>query len=391
VTDVYRADRCDLCASTESSLLPVHDYSRAMWSDSRLAERPLRKLVCGACGLVRDGHAFAADALAQHYGEAYRLNAEDDACEHQFLRDGRWIPRTAAIAQWMLEALAAAPAPVASIFEVGAGQGLLLRRFGDAFPGATLAGCEPNREAAARGRTHGLDLTVGDDRSITGRHDLVVASFVLEHVPSPTAFLQRLTAHLTPGGRIVVALPMQDVESHDVYFADHLHHFATSHVEWVGNRAGLRQRVCIKSPWFAPNASVHVFEADRVELAVRYVAPAAIASAVARWEPVFAACRALPPRRYALFGAGEFAGLLHCYGELDRQNLVAVFDDRPERYPSGAFGRRVVALDAATADELAAIDAVVLALNPVYAERVARRSAERGLAVVNPFAVAQHV
>ena len=115
------------------------------------------------------------------------------------------------------------------------------------------------------------------------------------------------------------------------------------------------------------------------------MAPDAVQRAIACWEAVFDKCRALPPGRYALFGASEIACLLQCYGRLDRLGLVMALDDVPERYPSGAFGVPVRALDSVSDSELAGVDAVILALNPAYHDAVASRCADRHLAVVNPF------
>ena len=256
----------------------MHEYNRGMWSDSRMSSRPLRKRVCTRCGLVRDGNAFNADELTVHYADAYQLNTADETCEHHFFKDGRALARSEAIARWMFDALAPSDhdRTVSSIYEVGAGQGRLLRRFAAEYPRARVAGCEPNRRAAAVASRDWFQVAAGDERTMCGVHDLIVASFVLEHVPSPTGFLRRLAEHLSASGRLVVAQPMQDVESHDIYFVDHLHHFAVRHVDWAANRAGLVPLATVTAPWFAPNASVHVLARGDADPVLSYAAPAAI-------------------------------------------------------------------------------------------------------------------
>jgi 2-polyprenyl-3-methyl-5-hydroxy-6-metoxy-1,4-benzoquinol methylase len=363
-----------------------------MWSDTRLASRLLRKHVCSGCGLVRDGNSFSGDDLVEHYREAYKLNAADDVSEHQFFRNGKAIPRSEAMAAWMAGALASSDngRSVLSVYEVGAGRGTLLARFAAIYPDATFAGCEVNEAAAAAARAKGMAVASGDETALAGEYDLIVASFVLEHVPSPVAFLRQLAAHLTPRGRIVIAQPMQDVESHDIYFVDHLHHFTTTHVEWVANAAGLTQVAIASSPWFAANASVHVLERGDVPPSLSHRYPHAIDDAIRRWEAIFARCRALPKGRYALFGGSEFSGLLRCYGHLDRLELTMVLDDVPQRYPHGVFGLPVRALDAVEDEELARLDAVILAMNPTYHAVISRRCAARGVAVVNPFEAGCH-
>jgi trans-aconitate methyltransferase len=342
--------------------------------------------------LVRDGNSFTSNALAAHYRDGYELNAADDVSEHQFFRDGEKIPRSEAMAAWMADALVSSDHGrfVRSVYEVGAGRGTLLTRFAAMYPNSALAGCEVNESAATAARAKGMAVACGDETALAGAHDLIVASFVLEHVPSPVAFLRRLVAHLTPRGRIVIAQPMQNVESHDIYFVDHLHHFTTTHVEWVANAAGLRQVAMAASPWFAANASVHVLEPGGVRPSISHLYPHAIDDAIRRWEAIFARCRALPKGRYALFGGSEFAGLLRCYGHLDRLELTMVLDDVPQRYPGGVFGLPVRALDTVADEELAQLDAVILAVNPTYHAVISRRCAARSVPVVNPFEAGCH-
>ena len=191
--DTFDPETCDLCGSSDWSALPLHDTSvvcgaTRAWPRDRSASGSAAFVdwrVMGTCSTPL--------SLAQHYGDAYQLNAVDDACEHQFVRDGQWVTRSAAMAHWMREALSAceSESPIESIYEVGAGQGRLLTALGAHYPNAALAGCEPNRQAAAAARRQGQQIEAGDERSITGTHDLVVASFVLraraisDAVPAP--------------------------------------------------------------------------------------------------------------------------------------------------------------------------------------------------------------
>ena len=128
-----------------------------------------------------------------------------------------------------------------------------------------------------------------------------------------------------------------------------------------------------------------------------YVQPSGAVAAVERWSGVFARTRAFAERtrngRWAVFGLSEIAGLLFCYGRLDRLNVVVGLDDFPDRHAANAFGVPVRRLEELTDAEIHAIDGVVLTLNPVYRHAVARRCADRGLTVVNLFetAAAQEV
>lgn len=392
----YSSAACDLCGSAEHRQLFAGRNVVGMCSDTRIARRALRKAVCTRCGLVREGQDFSYADLDVHYSKEYQLNTGHASDDHMFFRDGQPVPRSAAVAEWMVTALErAGGAPVSTIFEVGAGQGNLLMRLRAHFPEAALAGCEVSEAAAERAREKGLPVVTGDDSAIEGKYDLIVAYCVLEHVPSPSEFLARLSRHLTERGQLLVAQPMQDVESYDVYFVDHLHHFHTRHVEMLANAGGLAQVYVDASPWYAPNISLHLLRNDpAAKPAIEFVAPHAIERTVKQWDAIFDRSRRLAEtsagKRYAIFGLNEVAGLMHCYGALDTMNIVVALDDFPERYAGNHFELPVRRLEELSADEKGAIDGVVLTLNAVYHDRVAERCRAQGLQVINLFEQEPH-
>src|SRR5207247_9174884 len=153
--------------------------------------------------------------------------------DHHSFRAGAPIARTDAVMSWMEPALVSM-APPCRLFEVGAGQGHLMRGLSRRFPTAVVSGCELNVVAARLAREAGFEVEVGGAEVVPDDQDLIVAFCVLEHVPSPTRFMTTLAARLTPTGRLLLAQPMQDVGSHAIYFVDHLHHFRTAHVRAIG-------------------------------------------------------------------------------------------------------------------------------------------------------------
>lgn len=103
--------------------------------------------------------------------------------------------------------------PVASVLEVGCASGGILRHFADRGVGR-LTGVEYVESVAERARRGcpTANVITGDvdaipDAELGGGYDLIVASFVLEHVTDPWRTLGRLAKLLRPGGQVVGSLP----------------------------------------------------------------------------------------------------------------------------------------------------------------------------------------
>lgn len=109
------------------------------------------------------------------------------------------------------EALCATILPARRVLDVGCGVGwlgaFLKERDGSHVTGITLNAAE------AEEARHALDhVIVGDvergDLDLGGRpFDAVILSHVLEHMVDPWSVLRRMADHVTPDGRVYVALP----------------------------------------------------------------------------------------------------------------------------------------------------------------------------------------
>jgi len=75
--------------------------------------------------------------------------------------------------------------------------------------GRRVVGTERSVESARPARENGLPVFVGDLSALRqdARFDLIVLFHVLEHLEDPCAALAACAAHLTPTGRIVIAVP----------------------------------------------------------------------------------------------------------------------------------------------------------------------------------------
>jgi 2-polyprenyl-6-hydroxyphenyl methylase/3-demethylubiquinone-9 3-methyltransferase len=105
-----------------------------------------------------------------------------------------------------------------SALDVGCGAGLLcepLARLGAQVTGVDAA---PENVAAAQAHatTSGLDISycAGElSEQGLGRFDLITSMEVIEHVTDPAAFIGELTAHLNPGGLMILSTPNRTAAS----------------------------------------------------------------------------------------------------------------------------------------------------------------------------------
>jgi SAM-dependent methyltransferase len=110
----------------------------------------------------------------------------------------------------VLDALAAVGlARSASILDVGCAHGWFIQQA--AARGYRAIGIEPDRAMAMLARGQGADVRIGlfPDALVAGEtFDAVTFNDVLEHLPDVAAAIAAVRAHLTPGGFLVVNIPL---------------------------------------------------------------------------------------------------------------------------------------------------------------------------------------
>jgi SAM-dependent methyltransferase len=99
------------------------------------------------------------------------------------------------------------------VADVGAGYGLLLEEWVQAFPDTRAIALEPNPDLAAACRARGLEVLevfAEEAQALQVQADLVTAFEVIEHVPQPLGFCRALAGLLRPGGRLLLTGPTVD-------------------------------------------------------------------------------------------------------------------------------------------------------------------------------------
>lgn len=366
---------------------------RSLRSDGVVLQKPLGKIECVDCGLVRAAEPAAEAELRALYENDYSGGAK---LEHVFYTNRGPQPRSALICDWIVEHVTEARLRATrSCLEVGAGAGHLLEELAGRGFGPELQGVEPGPGAAAAS-ARGLAVRQGGiEAAPAGPFDAAYSVAVIEHVASPTTFLREVRSRLCDGGWLCLVQPTLDVPSYDLFFADHLSHFGAPHLRAYAEKTGFREIASVLGhPWM-PNFSLHVWEA----------VPGPVDGWVWRGEPHITRCRDTAERLeedvsrldrlltelewadrgIAVFGTHEVYALARAYTSLPRRPLACALDDRPGRVDATAIGLPVVRPEEAPS---LGVDDVILTMNTVYYEIARDRIDRLGLAT-HPFLTMQ--
>ena len=389
---------CPVCASRSAT--PLHRCRYALFDDSDLPTETTI-VACAGCGMVHADSAAAADDYRRHYRRHSKYETAVAASGSGVSEaDALRIDETAG---WIAPHLAAG----ASILDVGAGQGGLLRAFVSR-GWNDVAGIDPSAGCVARMAQAGIVAAVGELEDPAWptdpkRFDLVVLSHVLEHVFDATDVLARVARRTAEGGRIYIEVP--DASRYEVgsfppfYFLDpeHINHFDESTLRGLAGRLGWR----VEASWTRTLglASGERYPATGVLLRRgRGDGPSesdwpSTASSVARY---LAACRTHQARGdqrmvgilrergrpVVLWGAGSHAQRLLAQTPLGELPIDCIIDSDPGKQGRRLVGHRVVSASEGLA-RAAAIDAdVAIAIAVGSADVVARLRADHpGLTV----------
>lgn len=368
---------CDLCCADTFHPLLSLDTGVALRSDRTLVGHPLVKEECGACGLVRGCLDLEQLALEEEYRHSYDLSQP----EHQFFTDQGPIARSAVFCDWLVESLGNEFwASRTSVLEVGAGAGHVLEQFTHRFPAVSFQGIEMSADAAMQAQRLGRAVRARTVEELQGRsYDCIFAIAVIEHVPSPTAFIKELKQLLTPDGYLVLVQPCQDVFSNDLFFVDHLHHFASQHVSCYAPKCGFVERKRMVGHPLMPNYSLHAWQRDG-DLSKHSIEPMRThcrSSAEALLSDMEQLDRALAEHdRLAVFGLNEGYWIARAYSRLQEANIVCGLDDHWDKPEYAELPFPVMRAEEADRE---AIDAVLLTLAPMYYPQISARLRALGL------------
>lgn len=177
----------------------------------------IQTMICPESGFIATNPRPTEAALNKFYRHHYRdyYFSYSDPRSDDYLNSLNYkIVRRRA--EWLLDFCEEAmPCSNPAVIDIGCADGHFLELFKVRFPKASLTGIDPDERygGEARRRT-GAEILIGDFNEIvsgihelTGRHDLLVLSHVLEHLAEPGRKLDEMAKLLKPGGRILVEVP----------------------------------------------------------------------------------------------------------------------------------------------------------------------------------------
>jgi SAM-dependent methyltransferase len=390
---------CPGCGRSDAVGLPIPAAERSMLSDGRVIARPLDKLWCRGCGLIRHRQPPTPAEISAIYSGAYGLPALTGSGE-QF--------RGRAYASAILEALGETTNGL-RLLDVGCGSGAMLRALleRDEASSFRLTGIDPALPAALALVSERLTLKRGFPDSDLAGHDLaghdlvgldlvglgpfdvVISINTIEHTPDPAKFLSTLETLMTPGGMAIVICPTTEFANDELLFFDHFWSISGRAMAGFAASAGLH--LIGHAGLASPLAGFQLFRFMRSTSAeaaagIENASADAIAYLTA-WKELDASLEQLllkADKPAQAFGAGQMAALLRAYAPRTFAVLKRFLLDHPEEaWPLGPAIRY---------DGLRTLDGwiTLVAVHPSAQNAVAARiRGDGGIAVTLP-ATIQH-
>ncbi len=353
-----------------------------MLSDGRIIARPIDKLWCPVCRLVRHRHPPAATEISAIYSGAYALPGLTGAGEQA---------RGRAYAAAIVDAIGARQTGL-RVIDVGCGSGAMLHALSEREESASfrLTGIDPALPPALAQTGERLTLMRGfPDRELAGRgpFDVAVSINTIEHTPDPSQFIATLESLIAPDGQTIVICPTTEFANDELLFFDHFWSIspaamcsfaARSELRLIGHKGLSAPLVGFQLFRFARSTSVGS------EAAVTEGSPDAVAYLNAWRELDSSLERQLVAanRPVQAFGAGQMAALLRAYAPRTFAMLERFVLDHPEEaWPLGPAVRY---------DGFGTLDgwATLVAVHPSSQTAVAARiRSDGGFAVTLPAAI----
>lgn len=184
-----------------------------------------RYCVCQDCSVIFQNPRLSDTELHTFYSQGYyrrTVNASNEEME------GEELYR----ANGDAEIIKRYTGKLTSHLDIGCGRGCLL----DAIDAAVRVGVESD---VGYVRVKGVEIYPEVHRVPRKSFDLVTAIHVLEHVPKPLDYLQRMAAFIRTGGHLVIEVPTWKSPGGPLRLA-HLFHFETDVLKLMCVQAGLR-------------------------------------------------------------------------------------------------------------------------------------------------------
>jgi SAM-dependent methyltransferase len=138
------------------------------------------------------------------------------------------------------------PRPGMFVFDYGSGPGLLLEQIKSAYAlrDDDLGGCDISYTGInkARQRLRGGNFFVGEYPQLKRHIDIAITSEVIEHTAEYREVLRWMSAHLKPGGHLIITTPGGTMDPPDEYYG-HIQHFTLPQLTGILDELGFTVKV----------------------------------------------------------------------------------------------------------------------------------------------------
>ena len=202
---------------------------------SAVAARDGREIVdCTRCAYAHVLPMYTAAELEAHYANVFAESTPSHL----------WFEKVQQVLRWKQGG---------DMLDVGCWEGTQLEYFVQA--GWNCSGLELNRKAAAVSRAKGIDVLEMSiveffERCAGRTWDVINAAYVLEHIPEPLVFLNRMRTHTKPRGILVLEVPNEfnplqlayvkkaKIDPYWIFLPEHVNYFTKDSLERLVQRAG---------------------------------------------------------------------------------------------------------------------------------------------------------
>lgn len=248
---------CHVCGATDLELVQAYAVFHRVTSDCKPWPPGGQLGRCRTCGFVQTLVTPQWQTEADQIYAGYTIYHQSGGAEQNVFQDrnGAGKPRS----EQLIHALRAA-CPLQNhgrLLDIGCGNGSFLSAWSRLIPGWSLCGTEVGEKYKAQIESiPGVErLFTGDIAGVPGNFDVISLIHVLEHIPYPVAFLERLRKKLKPDGLLFIEVPDCQQNCFMLLVADHCSHFSPGLLAGVVKAAGFEVQHATNQ-WVAKEISV---------------------------------------------------------------------------------------------------------------------------------------
>ena len=236
------ASLCHSCGASDLETAPAYARFRRVTSDCKPWPAGGSLARCRVCGLVQTLVGSGWRAEAEEIYRRYTIYHQSGGSEQSVFDGctGAGSPRSERIIHALRQSVSVSLPGQGRLLDVGCGNGAFLAAWSRLSPGWSLCGSEVDDKHRRR-----IEAIPGVERLYTcpleevpGEFDLISMVHVLEHIPAPARFLERVGGKLRPGGLLLVEVPDCEQNAFMLLVADHCSHFSPPSLAGVVEAAG---------------------------------------------------------------------------------------------------------------------------------------------------------